>query len=105
MTLVAALNREFDLSIVADARLSTIDARGQVETARNVCQKVMLANAWSPIALPGDLCLGRFLLNGVLPRTGRQAVVLQSTQRPTVDRARCTRLGRPLALPTASTPA
>jgi hypothetical protein len=68
MTIVAGVVTKDDICMVADCRLSIVDHRGQLHAARDVCQKLIVANGWSLVGFAGDLCLGRDLLRCTVNR-------------------------------------
>lgn len=68
MTIVAAVSTTFDAVVIADCRLSGVDAQDRLIVARDICQKLFVPNGWSVLAFAGDLCLGRTLIRGVFSR-------------------------------------
>lgn len=67
MTIVVAISRTGDASVIADCRLSWPSPTGET-IRRDVCQKLVVANGWSVVGIAGNLCMARHHLNGVVNR-------------------------------------
>jgi hypothetical protein len=75
MTIIQAVMTGAEICLLADCRLSSVDAYGNpIEyqpgaiLARDVCQKLFVADGRAVIGFAGDLCLARDLIRGVLNR-------------------------------------
>lgn len=65
MTVVLGVSSLVDGFVVADCRL-TYPLPGGGRRVHDHCQKLAVANEWSVVGFAGNLCLGRYLLMGVL---------------------------------------
>ena len=75
MTIIQAVMSGAEVCLLADCRLSPIDARGNPIAYRpgailacDVCQKLVVADGRAVVGFAGDLCLARDLLRGVVNR-------------------------------------
>ena len=75
MTIIQAVMTGAEVCLLADCRLSSIDADGNpiayrpgAILARDVCQKLVVADGRAVVGFAGDLCLARDLLRGVVNR-------------------------------------
>lgn len=68
MTIVAGVSSSFDSVVLADSRLARVDDRGNLVVARDICQKLIVANSWSLIGFAGHLCLARHVLATLVAR-------------------------------------
>ena len=62
MTIVVGFSDTVEAIVIADSRLGTYDQYGDLRVQRDICQKLVAANAWSVVGFAGDLCLASFLI-------------------------------------------
>ncbi len=63
MTVVVGVANYVDGMVIADCQLTYPDGR-----RRDYCQKAAIANGWSIVAMAGNLCMMRWLADGVMRR-------------------------------------
>jgi hypothetical protein len=75
MTIIQAVMTGAEVCLLADCRLAPIDAKGSpipympgTILARDVCQKLFVADGRAVVGFAGDLCLARDLIRGILNR-------------------------------------
>src|SRR5262245_59863754 len=78
MTIIQAVMTGAEICLLADCRLTPIDANGNtieyrpgVVLGRDVCQKLFVADGRAIVGFAGDLCLARYLLGGVINRISK----------------------------------
>jgi hypothetical protein len=63
VTVVVGVATYFDGFVVADCQVTFANGR-----RRDYCQKLILANDWSVVGLAGNICMARYLADGVVRR-------------------------------------
>ena len=62
VTIILGVSTGADIVFLADSRMSGMDTRGRIVVRQDVCQKLVMPNAWSLIGFTGHLCPARHLL-------------------------------------------